>query len=203
MTKRERFMDDKDVKPNFNMMEKKNENPKTNENKIIFSRYNVKTFIYTMLILLGIVAAYYLVLAIVGPIGNPLSGGPPPEGNPLPGDSQNFLFGGNGINIWPFWGTFSLPTISEVLLFAIIIVAFVIVIQYFYRSKPRKLNIYMLVLLGTLLIIFTNLISGWDIGIVNTIGGNSEIYQDAIEIVNPFSFISNFELFFINSRNFF
>ncbi len=67
------------------------------------------------------------------------------------------------------------------------------VIQYYYGNKPRRLNIYIIVLFGTLLIIFTNLISGWDMGIVSSIGGNGEIYIDAVQISNPISFISDYE----------
>ncbi len=175
------------------LMEKENDNYKKNKILKVFSRNNIKSFIYTMFILFGIIGAYYLILSLVSLMRGPMAGGPHPEGNPLPGGSQISPLEGNGINIWPFWGTFSLPSVSELLLFVIIILGFVIVIQYYYRSKPRSLNIYMIVLFGTLLIIFTNLISGWDIGIASTIGGNGEIYTDAIQIVNPISFISDFE----------
>jgi len=175
------------------LMEKENDNHEKNEILKIFSSNNIKSFIYTTFILFGIIGAYYLILLLVSPLGGPMAGSSPPGGILPPDSSQSSPLEGNGITIWPFWGTFSLPSVSELLLFAIIILSFVIVIQYYYRSKPRSLNIYMIVLFGTLLIIFTNLISGWDIGIASTIGGNGEIYTDAVQIVNPISFISDFE----------
>jgi len=175
------------------LMEKEDDNHEKNEILKIFSSNNIKSFVYTTFILFGIIGAYYLILSLVSLMWGPMEGGPPARGNPPPGGSRNSPLEGNGINIWPFWGTFSWPTLSELLLFAIIILGFVIVIQYFYGKKPRSLNIYMIVLFGTLLIIFTNLISGWDIGIVSTMGGNGEIYTDAVQIVNPISFISDFE----------
>jgi len=175
------------------LMEKENDNFEKNGTLKVFSRNNIKSFIYTVVILFGIIAAYYLILSLVSAIGGPMAEGPPHGGTPPPDGSQNSFPEGNGINIWPFWGTFSLPSVSEILLFAIIILGFLLVIQYYYRNKPRNLNIYIIVLFGTLLIIFTNLISGWDIGIASTIGGDNEIYTDAVQIVNPISFISNFE----------
>jgi hypothetical protein len=166
---------------------------KKNKGLIIFSGKNIKSFIYTMLILFGIIGAYYLIISLVTPMQGPMPEGFPPEGNPLPDGSQISPFLGNGISLWPFWGTFSLPTISELLLFAIIILAFVIVIKYYYGKKPRKLSIYIIVLFGTLLIIFSNLISGWNTGVVSAIGANGEIYADAVQIINPITFISEFE----------
>ena len=185
-------IDDSNRKP-IDSVDKKVEKLESYRTQFIFSRKNIKSFIYTLFILFGIIAAYYFFESLVNPIQGPIMGGPPTEGDHPPGDSQVFILGGLGIEIWPFWGTFSLPTISELLTFAIIILGFFIVIQYFYGKKPRNLNIYMIVLLGTLLIIFTNLINGWDIGIVSSIGSNGEIYADAIQIVNPISFISDFE----------
>ena len=177
----------------YDLMQKENDNHEKKEVLKIFSRINIKSFIYMTFILFGIIGAYYLIQSLVSPMGSPITGDSLPEGYLPPGDSQISPFEGNRLNIWPFWGKFSLPSISELLLFAIIILSFAIIIQYYYRSKPRSLNIYMIVLFGTLLIIFTNLISGWDIGIVSTIGSNGEIYTDAIQIVNPISFISDFE----------
>lgn len=175
------------------LVEKEDNNHEKNEILKIFSSNNIKSFIYTMFILFGIIGAYYLILSLVSPMWGPMVDGPPAGGNHPPGGSQNSPLEGNGINIWPFWGTFSLPSVSELLLFAIIILGFLIIIQYYYGNKPRRLNIYIIVLFGTLLIIFTNLISGWDMGIVSSIGGNGEIYIDAIQISNPISFISDYE----------
>jgi len=163
-----------------------------NKDLIIFSKNNLKSFVYAIFILLGIIGIYYLIVSLVTPMQGSMTGLPPPEGIP-PGDSQISPLGGGGLSIWPFWGTFSLPTLSELLFFAIIILAFILIIQYYYGKKPRNLNIYGIVLFGTLLIIFTNLISGWNSGIVSAIGSNGEIYTDAIQIVNPITFISEFE----------
>ncbi|MFW9973394.1 MAG: hypothetical protein ACFFDF_24635, partial [Candidatus Odinarchaeota archaeon] len=171
----------------FDSIEKEVKNLEPKRNQFIFSRSNIKSFIYTMLILFGIIGAYYLIMSLVMPMHGPMTGFPPP------GASQPFPFGGKGISIWPFWGTFSLPTLSELLLFTIIILVFVIIIHYYYKSKPRNLNIYTIVFFGTLLIIFTNLISGWDSGIVSAIGGEGEIFADAVQIVNPITFINKFE----------
>ena len=118
-------------------IEKQVENLEPRANHFIFSRNNVKSFIYTMLILFGIIGAYYLIVSLVTPMQGPITGGPPPEGGLAPGISQTSPLGGSGINIWPFWGSFSLPTLSELLLFAIIILGFVIVIQYYYGKKPN------------------------------------------------------------------
>ncbi|MHA1670269.1 MAG: hypothetical protein ACTSV5_06775 [Promethearchaeota archaeon] len=182
-----------DWESEFNLIEKENDDQEKKEIVKIFSRNNIKSFIYTAIILFGIIGAYYLILTIVSLMWTPPAINFPNEGKPPPGGTQIFPPEGNGINIWPFWGIFTLPSVSKLLLLAIIIVSFVIIIQYYYRSKPKCLNIYKIVLFGTLLIIFTNLISGWDIGIASTIGGNNEIYKDAIRITNPISFISDYE----------
>lgn len=179
--------------PDNDLLEKEGVLPKNKKDLIIFSGKNIKSFFYTMLLLIGIIGAYYLVNFLPTPMQGPMRGGSPPEGNPLPNGSATSPIAGNGISLWPFWGTFSLPTISEFLIFTIIILSFIIIINYYYGKKPRKLNIYKIVLLGTLLIIFTNLISGWNTGVVSAIGDNGEIYADAIQIINPITFISEYE----------
>lgn len=196
-------------------------NPKSGEleEMNIFSKSNLKAFFYTTLGLFGIIGIYYLTLFLVTPIiglsggmnmgGTPTGGAPtggpsqgptqegmPHGGMPPPGSGTNNTMMNieMGINIWPFWGTFSVPSVLELMIFAVICLSFIVVVKYYFGNKPRKVNPYMLVLIGTLLIICTNLISGWEEGIVNAIGGTGEIYQDAIQITDPISFISEYTI---------
>ena len=174
-------------------IEKQGINLAIKRNQFIFSRENLKSFIYTTFILFGIIGAYYLIISLIMPMQDPRIEDALPEGGPPPGNLQSFPLAGFGINIWPFWGIFHLPSASELLLFAIISLGFVIAVRYFYGKNSRGFNIYMIMLFGTLLIIFTNLISGWESGIVSSIGNYGEIYDDAVQIVNPITFISEFE----------
>ncbi|MHA1734619.1 MAG: hypothetical protein ACTSU5_22005 [Promethearchaeota archaeon] len=59
--------------------------------------------------------------------------------------------------------------------------------------SSKRLYLLGIALAGILLIFCTNLFHGWDIGIENSIGGDSELYQDAIQITSAWDFIANYE----------
>jgi hypothetical protein len=121
------------------------------------------------------------------PLGNPSEG---PIGNP-PGSGSFHPVA--GFEIWPLWGQFVLPDLAGI--FVVILVAFVFsgVVLYLRKKNTLDLRIPVIILVGIVLTIFTSLIQGGDTGIVNPIGGQSEILVDALQIANPLSFITNFE----------
>ena len=74
-----------DREPQHVLIEKENDNYEKNEILKIFSRNNIKSFIYTTFILFGIIGAYYLILSLVSSMRGPMVGGPPFGSNPPPG----------------------------------------------------------------------------------------------------------------------
>jgi hypothetical protein len=97
----------------------------------------------------------------------------------------------NNITIWPIWGTFSLPTLIQLLIFSVTGITFVITAYYIYKyQKYRKL--WIITLAGIVLIILSNLINGWEQGIAISIGETGGLYSDALSIDNLFQFISDY-----------
>ena len=165
----------------------------------LLSKGNIKAYLLTLFGLAGIIALYYL---LAGPVsGTQLPGGRPADGQPpggkpvgvLPGQSP---IGGTGLmtmGTWPLWGTIVLPSFLELIIGIGILVAFGLAIGHLYRKRDARPSIYVIVIVGILLIIATNLIHGWQTGIEQTIGASSEIFTDAVNVNSFVDFIRNFE----------
>jgi len=173
-----------------------------NEPKILSTK-NIKSYLLVLGVLLGIVALYYLLYNIIsGPtIGGPPVG-PPPVASTLSLFSNSFSIsfnqpsyggGGIGLDIWPLWGQFTIPTVFGIIICVLIFLIFAFSLIYFYRKRERNPPLILITIVGIILIMGTNLIHGWIIGIIMPIGGSSEILTDAVNIENMFSFIMNFE----------
>lgn len=96
---------------------------------------------------------------------------------------------------WPL-GVFSLvyPGIIEVLITIAIFFSFLLFIIFYFK---KKLKIIYIIFISLILIISANLIHGIFIGLENPINGllssTKQFYDDAINIINPFKFITEFE----------
>jgi hypothetical protein len=106
---------------------------------------------------------------------------PPSQG---PNDiSQMFSY-------WPIWGILQVPSLFQVLFAACIILVFGILIFRYYESVSA--SFLAILIIACITIFLTNLIQGWEIGIVGSIGSANQIYQDATAITSVFDFISNY-----------
>ena len=95
-------------------------------------------------------------------------------------------------DIWPLWGQLVVPSISGVAIALVALVLFGVAIVTLRKREYRLPSIPILVTLGLVLLFLSNLVQGWSTGIVDTIGGGSEIYWDITKVVNPLAFISDF-----------
>ena len=153
------------------------------------SRDNIKAYLLTIFGIAVIIALYYI-------LTGPAAGMQPPGGPPSGSQSGQPPAGGSGLgalNSWPLWGQLVLPSLLELTIGISIFIAFGLVVTYIYRQKGIRSSIYVIVLVGVLLIIATNLIHGWEIGIAQTIGGATEIFGDMIRVDSIIDFISNYE----------
>jgi len=165
----------------------------------ILSTKNIKSFIVVLGVLLGIVAIYYLFFTLIIRF---FAGAPPGVVDPpilsLYSTTSSISqppMGGGGINndIWPLWGQFTIPTIFGIIICVLVFSIFALSLIYFYRKREMNPPLSLITIVGIILIIGTNLIHGWVIGIEIPIGGSSEILTDAVTIENMLSFIMNFE----------
>ncbi|MFW9849614.1 MAG: hypothetical protein ACFFF4_10745 [Candidatus Thorarchaeota archaeon] len=163
----------------------------TNQVQKIFSKSNIKDFTIISAGLGLIILIYHLFSGTLAPVGlqPPTPGGnqgPPADMGPVQGP------GGMGqiFSFWPIWGVLALPSVLQIILASGIFLTVGFIIYRYYDSVSSKF--VGIVLLSLFSIVLTNIIQGWDVGIVSTIGGGSEIYQDAISITSAFDFISNF-----------
>ncbi len=112
----------------------------------------------------------------------------PPSGS-TPYPVQTSMFG-----LWPLWGTLVPPTLGMVLvaisLFGLSALAF----YWLYSKGTTTRSFIFLTLLGLALIVLSNGIDGWANGIEMAISGTSEIFHDAVNILNPIDFISNYDI---------
>ena len=161
------------------------------EQNSLLSRENIKAYALTMFGIAAIIALYYLLTGPAAAMQPP--GGQPPSGPP--GQLQPPT-GGSGLaalNSWPLWGQLALPSLLGLLFGVVIFGAFALVVMYIYNKKGVRSSVFVIVLLGILLIIATNLIHGWEIGISQTMDAG-QIITDAMGIDNIFDFISNYDL---------
>ncbi|MFW9913173.1 MAG: hypothetical protein ACFFEU_11910 [Candidatus Thorarchaeota archaeon] len=168
----------------------------------LLSKDNVKAYLLTLFGLAAIIALYYLLAgpaAGTQPLGGQPVGRQPPRGLPglpiggLPGQSPIAGGGLMTMGTWPLWGDLVLPSLLELAIGIGILVAFGLAIGYMYRKGGKRPSIYLIVIVGILLIIATNLIHGWQTGIEQTIGAASEIFTDALNINSFVDFIGDFE----------
>ena len=155
----------------------------------LLSRDNIKAYLLTMFGIAVIIALYYI-------LTGPAAGMQPPGGPPSDGPSGQPPAGGTGLgalNPWPLWGQIVLPSLLELIFGIAILIAFGLFVTYIYREKGARSSIYVVVIVGVLLIIATNLIHGWEIGITQTIGGATEIFGDMVRVDSIIDFISNYE----------
>jgi len=164
----------------------------------LLSRDNIKAYLLTMFGITAIIALYYLLLGSAARMqlpGGQLPGDQPAGGQPPNGPTSQLPIGGTGIgalNSWPLWGQLLVPSLLELSIGIAIFIVFGLMITYVYRRKGVRTSIYLIVIVGLLLIIATNLIHGVQIGIEQTMG-TGEIFADALNIDNIINFISNFE----------
>jgi len=167
------------------------ENNISDNNPRLLSTGYLREYILFSAILVSIVGVYYVfstnLFSTMRHTPFPFGAGGPGQG---PGGIPNMP--GQMYNIWPLWGTLTLPSLVGVLIAgaAILLLAgFIVALK---RSEYKLPSFSVLVVAGLFLIFLTNLIHGWSVGIESTIGGMSEMYWDISKVVNPVSFISNF-----------
>ncbi|MGY5859374.1 MAG: hypothetical protein RTU63_08385 [Candidatus Thorarchaeota archaeon] len=165
-------------------------NPETNG---LLSRDNIKAYVLVMVGISAIIALYYILSGATTAMQPP--GGQPHElqqGSP-PGQPPGGGTGIEALNTWPLWGQLVFPSFLELIFGIALIGVFALVVTYIYKKKGFRSSIFVVVIVGVLLIIATNLIHGWEIGIAETMGAG-QIFTDAIGINNIFDFISNYEI---------
>jgi hypothetical protein len=122
----------------------------------------------------------------------PSGGSMPPSGTPDNGNMPALNGMGNMNSIWPLWGYLVVPSLLGIILGLSILGLFFVVVWNFVKND-KKVSPFVITLFAYVILFVSNLIGGWDTGIVATIGANSEIYTDAIQITSVFTFISQFE----------
>jgi len=160
----------------------------------LLSRNNIKAYLLTMFGIATVIALYYILVGLATTVQPP--GGQPPSGQPPGGPPGQAPVGGSGLaglNSWPVWGQLMFPSLLELAIGIAIFAVFGMIITYVYKWKGARTSIYLIVIVGVLLIIATNLIHGLEIGIAQTMG-SGQIFTDAIGIDNIFDFIGNYDL---------
>jgi hypothetical protein len=171
--------------------------PVNEPQKRIFSRENMKGYLIIFMAMMSIILLYQILTGIqLGPINGGPPGGNPPGFRPAI-DSLQFggAPGGIGVgmgNIWPLWGTISLPTFAGFVIGLLSVFLAAIVIWYTYERLEISPNWLLVGLFGFVLIVLTNMINGWTVGIYDTIGAASEIYQDIPNVVSIVDFVANY-----------
>ncbi len=155
---------------------------------VLLDRENIKAYFLVMLGISAIIALYYIALG-------PATAHIPPGGQYPPGPSPPDAGPGMGaFNSWPLWGQLIFPSLPELMIGIVILTVFVIVLSHLTKQTGFYLDSRLVVLIGILLIIATNLIHGWQIGIEQPISGNREIFNDIFKINDIIDFIGNYEL---------
>lgn len=160
----------------------------TSRTRVLFNRENLRAYFTATIGIIAIVALYYLLLG-------PASAGPPPNGPPSSGPPEPPPNNPptNVFNSWPLWGRLILPSLPEIVLALVIIGGIGTGLVYFYRQNEIYHRGYLMIAFGVVAIIATNLIHGWEIGIVQPIGGSSEIFSDVFKVNSIIEFVSNYE----------
>ncbi len=168
------------------------------ESIAISSSRNVKGYVSVSVVIAIVVGLYYLLRIpasfFSGP-GGPSGGGGLPAGPPRGGGGLPAGGGQNGMgmfNIWPLWGTLSLPTVEGIVIVSLGFMTFVGLCHFTYKRGYWKPSLAVIALVGFVMILATNLAHGWVTGVETAIGGSSEIYSDIPVVVSILDFISNF-----------
>ncbi len=155
---------------------------------VLLSRENIWAYVKVTLGIVLIVAFYHILL---GPArAGPPDGRRPPSGSPRPppaGDSSR------AFNSWPLWGQLVIPSPPEIVVALVVSAVAVIGLVYLHRRGRISLSPWLAAAVGMISIIATSLIHGWEIGIVQPIGGPIEIFNDAVRVRSVIDFISNYE----------
>lgn len=167
-------------------------NSDENSSPDLLCRKNIKSYILVLGGLIGIIVLFNIFSIIfrfhLGPSG--LNGCDPNR------DTPNRSVPRAQFCIWPLWGYFALPTIKGITISVIVFLIFFLSIRYIYKNSINH-NLILITLCGLFLIIGTNLIHGWQMGIAGAICGRGEqgieLYHDAIKINNIFAFIKDYE----------
>ena len=149
--------------------------------KTLLSSDNIKAYLLTMFGIASVIVLYYLLLG-------------PAATRSLPDQTPRDGPGAVGLNSWPVWGQLVFPSPLELTIGIAILIVFALVVMYLHRRSESHPSICILVLFGTLLIVGTNLIHGWLIGIEQPIAGATELFTDVLNIDNVLDFISNYEI---------
>ena len=168
---------------------------KTQENdQSILSSGHLRRYTLFSAVLVSIVGLYYVFSMNLFTIlrQTPFSPGigRPGQG---PAGMPNAL--GQMYNIWPLWGTLVIPSLEGIFIASgaiLLLIGFILILRHYEYRLP---SLPILVVTGLVLLVLTNLIHGWSVGIESTIGAMSEIYSDISKVVNPISFVSNFNTF--------
>ncbi|MHA1724210.1 MAG: hypothetical protein ACTSXH_05135, partial [Promethearchaeota archaeon] len=96
-----------------------------------------------------------------------------------------------GIDIWPFYGIFAFPSLMECLIFMVILIGFIIILKVIQKKNLIFSKFLVLISFGILLIIASNMIKGWKVGVECTLLSYS--WKDAPQISNILEFIKNYE----------
>lgn len=139
---------------------------------------------------------------------------------PTPPSQNMGQMGFSMFDIWPLWGTLVSPTIIQIIFAIIIFVVISILVVLIFRNNNNnftderdssilenknteqnsklkkswneKKDLIYAISCGFLAIFLTNLIQGWNTGIYTPVGGQSEIYTDAVNITSIWAFIKNY-----------
>ncbi len=167
------------------------ENTMQDDNQRILSSRHLRRYVLFSTILVVIVGLYYVIsmnlFAIIRQTPFPPGTGRPGQG---PIGMSNAL--GQMFNIWPLWGTLVTPSLEGIFIASgtiFLLIGFVLILR---RREYKLPALPLLVVTGLVLLFLTNLIQGWAVGIESTIGGMSEIYWDISKVLDPISFISNY-----------
>ncbi|MFW9932568.1 MAG: hypothetical protein ACFFDR_07915, partial [Candidatus Thorarchaeota archaeon] len=165
------------------------------EERRIFDKTHLRD--YALIILgIGIITViYHLIFGQLTPSVIPGPTSPPGDPSGLPPQQPPNQGGGlkSFMNSWPIWGTLTMPNIWQILLGISIISFSLLFIWKIYPRVPTRLKVFAIIIFSISTILLTNLIQGWEAGIVNSIGSPDGIYQDAVGITSIVEFISNYE----------
>ncbi|MHA1769985.1 MAG: hypothetical protein ACTSYL_10370 [Candidatus Thorarchaeota archaeon] len=149
----------------------------------ILSHKNIQGYLVTTILILIPIILYHLLQTM--PLLPPNHGGPPnPESPPPKMPPMGTL--------WPIWGMILLPNMAGIVLAGFIFIGGAIGIVYLNRTKWGKRTLIAALGVGVSLMVLTNLIHGWAMGIESPIGGQTEIYSDVANIVDAISFLANY-----------
>ena len=157
----------------------------------LLSGENVKAYILAITAIAAVIGLYYILTgptaSIQPPRSQPSTGPPGQSPPPVGGPGLGLL------NSWPLWGQLVFPSVLQLIAGIVCIIAFGFTVNYIYNKKGTRSSILLIVIIGVILIITTNLLQGWETGITQTFGGATEIFGDMVRVDGFFDFISNYE----------